>query len=136
MTNDELNRWYHEYLGKCVHNVKWEVPNISTIPPERDGRYRCQKQKCNAVVSEKWMRQGRYFVSDYLSHPAVILGIIKKLIKIHHVNIYSLIDDMGVEIVMDEYENQKPSYKRDRVRGESLEHAVMLALKAKVENEK
>ena len=117
MTSDELNYWlclwYHvRILGKCVHKYG-------------DGDLCCVK--CGEPMAK---------VPDYLSNPAVMWEIVKKIASsgihalrfhIYGVELHEL-DESGI------WQRREFWFHGKEV--ETDNQAVMLALKAKVENER
>lgn len=121
MTNDELNRWYHEYLGKCVHDVK-KVQFYNPPLEFDDIKYICRK--CEVSFNTKDEAE----TPDYLSDPAVILGIIKE----HKIKVEPNTQIAQMPKYVAEIRHRKSFIRKW---DDELERAVMLALKAKVENE-
>lgn len=128
MTNDELNGWYHEKIkGKCAHrNAKLEKNTLS----------HCSDDHCDHLAWVCWdcetsgycdgKREDLEIIPDYLSDPAVILGIIK---------------EHGRSIMFQRLQPEPGADYEEMVfvGGEwfdiiDLERAVMLALKAKHES--
>lgn len=122
MTNDELNRWYHEHLGKCVH--RWERWNDG-------GGAWWQCQNCPANVDGTFNPSTVHPFPDYLSDPAVIQGIIKEQkIALCHGRHHKFKCYVWVASSVGFDSNRRLLYLEG---DEFLERAVMLALKAKVE---
>lgn len=127
MTNDELNRWYHEHLGKCVHDIK-KVQFYDPPLESDDIKYICQK--CEVSFNTKDEAETPYYLSD----SGVILGIIKEYKMC--IDSPNEDDENGEWLAQIFIPNPDgATWKCIEMRNESLERAVMLALKAKVENE-
>lgn len=124
MTNDELNRWYHEHLGKCVH--KWYV--------FREGKKNKQGSSRDTIKCKKCDYKREYGswhgppdplnFNNYLSNPAVILG--------------TIVENGITSIWCDNLDGGKafylPEFDNETLDAEHFNRAVLLALKAKVEN--
>lgn len=128
MTNDELNFglcvWYHvKVLGKCVHEWKFESRHHT-----QNGHFetfRCQRINCRNGVTQFENGKIPPPCPNYLSDPAVILGII---VENGITSIWCDNLDGGKAFYLPEFDNET-------LDAEHFNRAVMLALKAKVENE-
>lgn len=131
MTNDELKEFYHEkILKKCLHKYKRVVI--------KEYIYReCTKcdycSQVHGLIDLEPMR-----VPDYLSDPAVILGIIKEHdFAIDQVYTFQDIITFGNEHDTREIKLYIVKQAKDNAKefaDESLERAVMMAYKAKHES--
>lgn len=132
MDNDELNYWlclwYHQkILRKCVHEF-----HVSDEDRDTEGRIMWVCAKCPRKIgrySNDAPVSSQFSIPDYLSDPAVILGIMKEY-KIFAA--WNHINNTWMAVAPDHHfglgKGAKTKYRNDP----EYERAVMLALKAKV----